>query len=401
MPTFKYQARDSQGKLITQLKEAESKNALISQLRQDSLFVINIEEVKPAQKRFVLPFATIKARERVIFTRGLSHLLDSGIVLSRALHLLASQAKNPLLKQALEAIHEDVAKGGYLWQALERHPKIFPPLYVSTVKAAEQGGGLEKVIRDLADYAERRLKLKDALTSMLVYPLILLSVGAGTVIFLMIYVIPKMLFIFEDLGESLPFITKLLIGLSLFAAKYWWVFIVFVIIAVVAIQRVFANDKLRKRGDEFLYKAPIIGPFYTKVVFAHFTRILAVVLANNVSILESLDIARQVIQNKFISDKLEEVSRQVSGGSSLSLSLSKSGVFTAVMVDMIAVAEETGRLEEALLKVASTYQREVEEQIKRFLTLLEPALIVILALAVGFIVMAVLLPVFQMNLQIL
>jgi type II secretory pathway component PulF len=348
MPTFKYQARDSQGKLVTQRKEAESRNALISQLRGDHLFAINIEEVKPTQKKFVFPFARIKAGERIIFIRGLWHLLDSGVVLSRALHLLASQAQSPPLKQALEEIYEDVAKGGYLWQALERHPKIFPPLYVSTIKAAEQGGGLEKVIHDLAEYAEKRL-----------------------------------------------------IGFSLFAAKYWWVFIVFVIIAAVIIQRVFASEKLRKRGDEFLYKAPIIGPFYTKVVFAHFTRILAVVLANNVSILESLDIARQVIQNKFISDKLEEVSRQVSGGSSLSLSLSKSGVFTAVMVDMIAVAEETGRLEEALLKVASTYQREVEEQIKRFLTLLEPALIVILALAVGFIVMAVLLPVFQMNLQIL
>jgi len=401
MPVFKYSGRDSDGKLITGVKNADSRALVVSQLRQNNIFPISIEEQKPSPKLIRLKRFRFKNKDVTVFTRQLSNLINSGVLLRRALTILGNRITDPEFKDIISQVKENVVGGGSLWEALSRYPDIFSSLYVSMIKAGEASGTLDKVINSLADFYETRKELKGTLVSMLIYPLILAVVGFGTVIFLMTYVIPRMLFIFEGINAPLPLITNVLIYSSLFMAKYWWLLIFCALAAFMIIRRIFTKDNIRMAWEEFVFKIPFVGRTIKKLIFARFTEILGLCLSNGIPILESLDIARSVIQNKFITRKLSEVAVDVSQGASLSDSLYKTKVFPSVMLDMIAVSEEIGKPEESLLKISQTYNKEVSQEIGRFLELLEPAIIFLLALGIGFLVMAVLLPIFQINLQAL
>ncbi|OPX29195.1 MAG: hypothetical protein B1H08_04435 [Candidatus Omnitrophica bacterium 4484_171] len=399
MSVFKYSGRDSNGKLITGVKNADSRASVITQLRQNNIFPISIEEQKPSPKLIRLKRFRLKNKDVTVFTRQLSNLLGSGVLLRRALTILGNRIMDSEVKSIISQVNEHVVGGGSLWEALSRYPDIFSSLYVNMIKAGEASGTLDKVINSLADFYETKKELKGALVSMLIYPVILAVVGLGTVIFLMTYVIPRMLFIFEGINTPLPLITKILIRSSLLMAKYWWLLILCALAVFVVVRSMFAKDNVRMAWDEFMLKVPFAGRIIRKLIFARFTEILGLCLSNGISILESLDIAKGVIQNKFIARKLSDVIVGVSQGTSLSASLYKAKVFPSAMLDMIAVSEEIGKPEESLSKISQTYNKEVSQEIRRFLELLEPAIIFLLALGIGFLVMAVLLPIFQINLQ--
>ena len=399
MSVFKYSGRDSNGKLITGVKNADSRASVITQLRQNNIFPISIEEQKPSPKLIRLKRFRLKNKDVTVFTRQLSNLLGSGVLLRRALTILGNRIMDSEVKSIISQVNEHVVGGGSLWEALSRYPDIFSSLYVNMIKAGEASGTLDKVINSLADFYETKKELKGALVSMLIYPVILAVVGLGTVIFLMTYVIPRMLFIFEGINTPLPLITKILIRSSLLMAKYWWLLILCALAVFVVVRSMFAKDNVRMAWDEFMLKVPFAGRIIRKLIFARFTEILGLCLSNGIPILESLDIAKGVIQNKFIARKLSDVIVGVSQGTSLSASLYKAKVFPSAMLDMIAVSEEIGKPEESLSKISQTYNKEVSQEIRRFLELLEPAIIFLLALGIGFLVMAVLLPIFQINLQ--
>jgi len=401
MPVFKYSARDEDGKLITGTKEADNRASVVVELRKSNIFPISIEEQKPPLKLTRLKYFRFRNKDVTVFTRQLSNLLNSGVLLPRALSILSNQIKDTEINKAISQVRNQVVKGDPFWKALLRYPDIFSSLYISMIKAGEASGTLDKVVNSLAQFHETKKELKGTLVSMLIYPLILAVVGFGTVIFLMTYVIPRMLFIFKDINTPLPLITKILISLSLFLSKYWWLLVFCGLAIVLIVKRIFTQENVRFAWEEFLLKLPFAGQTIKKIIFARFTEVLGLCLSNGISILESLDIAGDVIQNKFIAKRLHDVRVDVSQGASLSASLSKTKVFPSVMLDMIAVSEEIGKPEESLSNISQTYNKEVSQEIRRFLELLEPAIIFLLALGIGFLVMAILLPIFQINLQVL
>jgi type II secretory pathway component PulF len=401
MVLFKYQARDKQGKFITGSRQASDRDSVIGYLRENELFPIGIEEIRSQAKRLGVVSSRLKDKEITFFTRQLCNLLDSGIPLPRSLSILVNQTKNQKLRHVIAKIKDEVSRGGYFWESLSKYPEVFSRLYVSMVKAGETGAGLEKVMKNLADFVEQKREIKNTLTSMLIYPSILLLVGIGTIFFLMTFVMPRMIFMFSDISHSLPLITKFLIAISMFLSRYWWLLLFLFAVGIFVIKRLYSQGQGRLRFEQFLHKLPLIGETLQKVIFARFTRILGLALSNGISILDSLDVAQEVVQNQLIAKSLADVQVQVSQGSALSASLTQAKIFPPIMVDMASVGEETGHLEEALLKIAQIYDRESQEEIKRLLSLLEPILIFLLAVGVGFLVMAMLLPILQMNLQIL
>jgi general secretion pathway protein F len=401
MSLFKYTARDKQGRFVTDVKEGPDRNSVVEDLRQNGLFLIDIEEVKVQEKKISNIFYHLKGKDVISFTRHLSNLLDSGVSLSDALSLLVRQARNPRFKDIITKISEGVAEGGYFWEGLSKYPTIFSPLYVSTVKAGEVGGNLEKVIRKLADFNEQREEIKEVLISILIYPSILLLVGIATVIFLMTFVVPKIIFIFNGMTHPLPLITKILIVTSKFLSKNWILLLFLCVVSPLVLKKIYSQKSLRLKLDTFLYKLPFAGEILSKIIFARFCHILGLLLSNGVSLLDSLGIVQDAVQNQLIAKRLNEVRVKVSEGGSLSASMAQLKIFPPTLLDIVTVGEETGRLEESLLKIGRIYETEAKQEIKWLLGLCEPILIFMLAIAVGLLVMAILLPVMQMNLEIL
>ncbi|MFH1062884.1 MAG: type II secretion system F family protein [Candidatus Omnitrophota bacterium] len=399
MEKFKYEARDKAGNSVSGIEQAANRNQVLAKLRQSGLFPIKIEEVSEQNIRIKKKKLVFNDNERVFFTRQLSHLLDSGLPLAQALNLLTNQTNNPKIKNICSKLYNKIADGGYLWEALSKYPDIFSRAYVGMVKAAEMGGDIESVFSNLADFIEKKKEVKDAVISMLIYPAIILLVGVATVIFLMTFIIPKMVFMFQEGDMSLPLITKLLISASLFLADYWFVLIIIMVVLFFTLRKSYAQRKNQLFFDRCLYKAPLVGDILKKIAFSRFCYIVSLLSANGMSILDCLDISRDVLPNKMLRDAVDAIIIRIKSGGSFSASMKQEDVFPLVMVDMIAIGEQTGRLEKTLRKVADSFDKQIKEDLRRMLNILEPAIILFIAAIVGALVAAVLLPIFQFNLQ--
>ncbi|MBU1044169.1 MAG: type II secretion system F family protein [Candidatus Omnitrophica bacterium] len=399
MEKFKYDARDKAGNSVSGIEQAANRNQVLSKLRQSGLFPINIEEVSGHNIIIKKNKLRLNDNETVFFTRQLSNLLDAGLPLAQALNLLTNQANNPKIKNICSKLYTKISEGGYLWEALGKYPDVFSRAYVGMVRAAEMGGDVESVFSNLADFIERKKEVKDSVISMLIYPVIILLVGMGTVIFLMTFIIPKMVFMFQEGDIALPVITKLLIGASMFLADYWMGLIIFAILILGGLGKIYSQTKNKLILDNFVYKLPLIGEILRKIAFARFCYIVSLLSANGMSILDCLDISRDVLPNKMLKDSVDAIISRVKSGSSFSVSMKQETIFPLVMVDMIAVGEQTGRLEKTLRKVADSFDKQIKEDLRRLLNVLEPMIILFIAFIVGALVAAVLLPIFQFNLQ--
>lgn len=399
MEKFKYEARDKAGNSVSGIEQAANRNEVLAKLRQSELFPIKIEEVSEQNIKIKKNKLVFNDNERVFFTRQLSHLLDSGLPLAQALKLLTNQTNNPKIKNICAKLYDKIADGGYLWEALSRYPDIFSRSYVGMVKAAEMGGEIESVFSNLADFMERKKEVKDSVISMIIYPAIILLVGLATVIFLMTFIIPKMVFMFQEGDMALPIITQLLISTSLFLTKYWWIIIFILAMLVFGLRKLYAQNKNQLLFDRWLYQAPLIGEILKKIAFAQFCYIVSLLSANGMTILDCLDISRDVLPNKMLRDSIDAIIIRIKSGGSFSASMKQEDIFPLVMVDMIAIGEQTGHLENTLRKVADSFDKQIKEDLRRFLNILEPAIILFIAVIVGALVAAVLLPIFQFNLQ--
>ncbi|MBN3041303.1 MAG: type II secretion system F family protein, partial [Candidatus Omnitrophica bacterium] len=323
MTLFKYTARDSKGNLVTGSKESSEQEALLKELRSQSIFPISINEVKPGQpkKKFYLPAS--RSKEVFVFTRNLANLLNSGLILPKALELLVSQSQNPKMKEILTQIRDEVSSGGHFWQALSKHPGLFSQSYISMVKAGEGGANLEKVIETLSQYSQETQEVKSESLSMLIYPLILSAVGIGTIIFMMVRVIPNMAFVFNNLEQPLPLSTKMLMALSDLTVKYFWVLLIFLFLIVLTVKRLYYLENTRSRWDNFLLKIPFLNDFLKKIYFVRFARITGLMLSNGVNLIDALAAANEVIDNTSLRKKLSQVRDEVSSGAAFALSLSK------------------------------------------------------------------------------
>ncbi|MEJ2314915.1 MAG: type II secretion system F family protein [Nitrospirota bacterium] len=393
MPTYKYEAADRQGKKVTATAEAGGEADLLDRLNKEGLVPIKIKRLKRKES---FTFSKISSKDLLVFTQELGNLLESGLPIDRAIYVLSQHSGKPSLRAILEEVYVDVQRGQSLSQAMAKH-KIFPRVYVNMVRAGELGGILEAVIRRLASFMETSVAFKEELTSALIYPLLLTCVGGLAVAVLMIYVIPQFAKIFEDMGQSLPTPTLVLLAISHWFVNYWWALAVGAVGAFFVVKSYARTSEGRLFIDGLKLRTPVVRNIHMKLVIARFSRTLGTLLQSGVPVLEAIRVSREVVGNEVVSEKLASLEEGVSRGRGIYAPLRDSGVFPPIVSEMIAVGEEAGRLEETFLVVADRFEAESTFTIKRAASLLEPLMILFMGLLVGFIVISMLIAVFSIN----
>ncbi len=342
-------------------------------------------------------FQRVSQRDVLFFTQDLHALLEAGLAMDKALSILINVAENDKFKEVVAGILKSIEGGNSLSEALANYPKVFSTLYINMTRAGEAGGVLPGVLERLGVFLENAQDLRDYITSAMVYPLFLVFVGGVSIIIMLTFVIPKFSVIFADMGQAMPLSTKMLLGLSNGLRAYWWLIAGFIIGAVFLIRRYIQTPAGRLKADHLKLKTPVVGKLVKSVEVARFSRTLGTLIKSGVPILMALQLVMEIVANKIIAGSLKIVYDRVKEGDSLSSPLTQEGIFPPLAVQMISVGEETGKLDQMLLRVAENYEKVVRAMIKRFVNLLEPAMILAMGLLVGFIVISMLMAVFSMN----
>ncbi|MFA4982298.1 MAG: type II secretion system F family protein [Candidatus Omnitrophota bacterium] len=401
MPKFIYEAKKSPTEHIKGSLVADTKAAAIQKISQMGLFLVSIGEEDDILSKSAgggsYFFYRVSLKDITDFTRQLSDLLESGLTIVKALEILYNQTGNKTLKKVIEDVREVCVSGKSLSEALARHPKVFSNLFVSMIRSGETGGAMENILMRLSDFNEKQLDIQTKIKTALAYPVLMSLVGLATIIVLMTFVIPKMTVMFSDLGQAMPLPTQALLLISGLIRDYWWLILGFVFAIAMTVMKVYKTRDGRLAIDKFKLNLPIAGQLTRKVEIARFSRTLATLLENGVPILESLKVVSETIENALMRRDIEETYNAVREGSSLANGLHRSQTIPPAVINMISIGEEGGHLEKSLFKVAQGYERESDEAIKIMMSLLEPLIILTLGLVVGFIVIAMLLPIFEIN----
>lgn len=419
MPKFAYTALDAHGQTVQDTLEAENQQEAIQALRQAGYYPTEVVDASKAAKssarsrparsaksaggksakgvKISIPFLekkTIKPKTLMIFTRQLATLIDSGLPLLRGLTVLAKQEPDPVLRKTLGKLSDTVQGGSTFSDALAQHPRIYNKLYVQMVKAGETGGMMELALVRLADFQEKAQKLKNKVVSAMFYPVIVLIIAVLILAFLMVYIVPKFEQIFADMlgGKALPALTQFVIDTSKFVQNQWFVIVGGFIAFVVFYNILAKTTKGRALLDKAKLKLPLFGDLTKKSSISRFSRTLGTLVDNGVSILQALNITRDTAGNSVVSDAIQDVHDSVKEGESIVTPLEKSGIFPPMVISMIDVGEETGQLPKMLLKIADVYDDEVDNTVAGLTSLLEPVMIVFLAVVVGTIVIALFMP---------
>ena len=399
MPVFTYRAADRRGQTVDGVMEAADARAVVERLHREAFYPIRVEP-HAERRRFgaVGSGRRVRPRELLAFTQQLATLFEAGLPLDRALTILEELAPTPRLKTIVTDLVHGVRGGASLSDALTRHhPRPFSRLYVNMVRAGEKGGVLEVTLRRLAEFLEARAAFRDAVISALAYPLVITLVGAGAIVFLLTFVIPRFATIFSDLGQTIPLPTQILLSVSSVARAYWWVAPP-VVLAIVLVWRMWTSTvEGRLAWDQGILRLPIIGPLATKIETARFTRTLGTMLKSGVPVLGAMAVVGDMMSNTAIASAVGRIAQDVKRGGTIAASMREHASFPILAVHMVRVGEETGRLEEMLLKVAETFEGEVRIELKRVIGLLEPIIILGMGVVVAFIVVAMLLAIFSIN----
>lgn len=394
MPLYSYEASDMRGRKVSASVEASDERTLREELRKNGMIPLSIT---PAlSKKAVISLERITKKDLFRFTQELGNLLESGLPIDKALFVLSEYSEKERMRSIIRQIYIDIQRGQSLSQAMSRHG-LFPKLYVNMIKAGEAGGILEAVIKRISAFLEMTSAFRDEIISALIYPVLLTVVGGFSVAILMLYVVPKFAQIFEDMGQALPTSTLLLLKASNIFASYWWLFLGIAVSAILLIKGYVKTREGKLFVDGMKLKIPFIKLLHMKLIIARFSRTLGTLLASGVAILDAIKISREVVGNEVLSENLKILEDGVRKGQRVSQSLSQCAVFPPLVVQMIAIGEEAGRLEETFLTVADRFEAESRNLIKRTVSLLEPAMIVLMGLVVGFIVISMLLAVFSIN----
>ncbi len=383
--------------------EAETEQEALAKLSQMGYFPLSIqrEETSPqgqAAPRSFRLFTRIRRRDITLFTRQLADLLESGLPLMRTLDVLREQMENPRLQEVLADLASQIRDGRSLSDALAIYPRVFSPLYVSMVRSGEVGGMLGEVLARLADFAEKEEELHVKMRSALAYPILILLVGMGTIAVLLMFVVPKLVLLFQEVGQILPLPTRVLIGLSQWFVSYWWLVVSIAGLGVFLVRRGGLSQGARLAIDRIKLRLPVCGSLIKKVEIARFARSLATLLSHGVPILQGMQVVVQATGNELLRGEFQQIGEQLKGGDSLSQGMRRGRIFPALVTHMVAVGEEAGSLDRSLFKIADTYEREADRAMKLMTSLVEPVMILIMGSLVGFIVIAMLLPIFEIDL---
>jgi type II secretory pathway component PulF len=339
----------------------------------------------------------IKLKERNIFFRQLANLSEAGMPITRALNTLIQQTANPRMKDVISELRDDVQKGTTFAEALEHHPKVFSPVQVSLVSAGETGGMLEDVLWRLVSFGEQEEELRGKAVSAMVYPVFLLVMGTLAIFILMSFVFPKFLVIFEDFDVTLPLPTRIVMAICSFMSSYWWAVLLALGFGIAGLVSFWRSESGRKQIDQSVLRIPVLGNVIQKFEMAKFSRTLGTLVDNGVPILKALRITGETLGNKTIGNEVVGIHDRVAEGDSISDSLSRTRHFPPLVVSMFAIGEESGRLGSVAKRISDAYDTEVDRAVKAMTALLEPIMIVIMGVIIGFLVIAMLLPMLTLS----
>ena len=400
MARFRYIALDRAGKQITGEIAAENPDEVKRRLRDMGYFPSRIGETTPA----ALSRPTGAHRRRalsstdiVLITRQLADMTAARLPMFRSLSVLVEQAEAPALKELLEQIRADVQQGKRLSEALARHSRYFPDLYVNMVRAGETSGHLEAVLLRLAEFLEKSRQRRSQVVSALLYPAVLITVAISAVAFIIGFLIPKLSALFEEMEQTLPLITQVLLGIADVVSSIWWLLIALAIALVLGVRWYARTPAGREALDAWALRLPLLGPIWHKMAVSRLARTLGTMLDGGVPILSALEISGNAVGNRPMSRAVMSLREEVQQGTSVAAALDHAGAFPPLLIHMAGVGEETGQLPQMMARVADSLEFEVDSTLGRLTTLLEPMVIIVMGLIVGFIVLAVLLPIFQIN----
>jgi len=342
-------------------------------------------------------FQRVKPGELSATTRQLSILLGAGVTLVASLDALIAQIDNPVLKKIMAQVKESVNEGKSLAFSLSQHPKIFSQIYINMVRAGEASGSLDMVLDRLAEFSEHQDALRGRFKAALAYPVFMFFIGTIILFFLVTFIVPNITKIFSDMHQTLPLPSLVLIGVSSFLKSFWWLVLLVLGGCVILIKKLIKTPKGNHIWDEIKLRTPVIGAIYMKMAMARFGRTLGSLLRSGVPPLSALQIVRNIVNNTLLAEAIDNAMEEIEAGASLATSLAQSRWFPPIVIQMISVGEQSGELENMLDKVADVYERETESKIMAMTSMLEPVMILVMGVVVGFIVISILLPIFEMN----
>jgi type II secretory pathway component PulF len=403
MAKYSYTAISEPQKTAQGAIEAESEQEAINKLAGSGYFVTSIQAENASvatASRNIVGFHRVSRKDLLSLTRQLSGLIGSGVNILTSLNIAYTQTDNKQIKVVLFDIIAQIKDGKSISESLSCYPHIFPNLYTSIIHSAEAGGTLDEALKRLEGFLEKEEEFRDSIRQALTYPVFVFAVGTLTVAFMMVFVIPRLVGIFETMGQVLPLPTRILISISAFARGYWWLVTAVILAAVFLLRRLNRRQEFRVWLDRLKLKLAIWGKVILKTEISRVARTLSLSLTSGIPVISALDISTAVAENHTLKTELQKFKEQINGGLSFSHCLKESKLFPPSVANIVTVGEESGKLETALLSVASDYDRELDRLLKTLPRLLEPVVIVAMGLVVGFIVVSMLLPVFQINLMV-
>ncbi|MDO8848595.1 MAG: type II secretion system F family protein [Coriobacteriia bacterium] len=394
--TFKYNVRDKTGKVVSGKLEGENREAVATKLRQMGYIVLDLDEDRLARLNKIQFGTTVKTKDVTIFSRQFATMINAGLSLTKCLSILGAQSESRELREVIAQLGRDVEAGQSLSEAMVKHPKIFPPIFYNMVRAGETGGVLDEVLLRVADLFEADASLKGRIKSAMTYPIAMLALVLIILVAMMIFVVPTFEKMFSDMGGTLPLPTQILVNISNGATSWpGLVVVAVIIIIVVAFKMWVATDSGRFIWDGILLRMPIVGPLQRKTAIARFTRTFSTLVAAGVPILSAMDIVADTAGNEVVARALKNARGAIKEGETIAKPLSESPVFPSMVVQMVAVGEETGALDQMLSKIADFYDEEVSQAVDALTSVIEPVMMATLGVIVGGMVIALYMPMFQ------
>ncbi|HUL01305.1 MAG TPA: type II secretion system inner membrane protein GspF [Nitrospirota bacterium] len=403
MPVYEYKGVTSRGKKISGVHDGESLKAVKMKLKKEGIIVLEINEGESSTRVASLgtvPFSfgnRVKLIDLANATRQLATLLSSGLPLMESLSVLVEQEETAALKRALSSVRDDVREGASLTDALKANQKAFSQLYINMVSAGEASGTLEITLDRLADFLDEQVRFRGRILAALAYPAFMTIIGIGMLFFIFSFVMPRVVGMFEDMKQQLPFITIMLLFVVRFLSSFWWMILLTLAGAVYYIRKYISTPAGRAMLDSNLLRLPIFGGLIRMIAVSRFTRTLGTLLQGGVPTLTALDIVKSVVGNTVLADAVQKARENVREGEPIADPLRRSGLFPPVVVQMVAVGEKSGELEKMLLKISNSFDRTVETRITGLMALMEPVIILVMGLVIGFVVIAIMLPMLEMS----
>jgi general secretion pathway protein F len=402
MPVYEYKGVTAGGKKVSGVQDAESLKAVRSKLKKDGVTVLEIHEGASLRSvrrgsQAIRFGARVKLGDLANATRQLATLLSSGLPLMEALSVLVEQEENEGLKAAMSSVRDSVREGASLADALRENPKAFSQLYINMVSAGETSGTLEITLDRLADFLDEQVRFRGRISAALAYPAFMTVIGASMLFFIFSFVMPRVVGMFEDMKQQLPLITLILLATVRFLSSFWWAILLVIAGGVYYVRRYLRTQAGREAFDARILRMPVFGSLIRMIAVSRFTRTLGTLLESGVPALAALDIVKSVVGNTVLANAIQKARENVREGEPIADPLKRSGLFPPVVVQMVAVGEKSGELEKMLLKISDSFDRTVETRLTALMALMEPVIILVMGLIIGFIVIAIMLPMLEMS----